>query len=92
MPKKIEKQLQSVLARTELLNEVIDAANRIQNLRVEFLDGLQVSQVIWADNNVVIQLPRDASGGVTSGFTEETLDIVDEDNEPATRVFLTKVP
>lgn len=94
MPRKIEKQIQSALARTERLNEVIDAVNRIQNLRVEFLDGLQVSQVIWADNNFVIQLPRDASGGggVPSGFTEEELDVVEDDNTPGTRIFLTKAP
>ena len=97
----IKQQERSALARTQKLNEVIRALNPLLNIRVQYLDAGEISQVIYADNNVVIQLPRDregndsdghGGGGLPPGFEEETLDVVEDDNTPGTRIFLTKEP
>ena len=92
----IEQQRRGALARSEKLNEVIKKLIPLLNIRVEFIEEGQISEVVYADNNVLFKLPRDASGGggggLPPGFEEETLDVVEDDNTPGTRIFLTKEP
>lgn len=91
MARKIVRQKQGALARAKLLNEVIRSLNPLLNISVEFLEPDQISEVLYSDNNVVIRVPRDASGGgLPPGFEEEELDVVEDDNTPGTRIFLTK--
>lgn len=91
MASKLKLQNKGALARAKLLNEVIQELIPLRRIRVEWIEEDQVTEVVYSDNNVVFKLPRSAAGGgLPDGFGEETLDVVEDDNTPGQRVFLTK--
>lgn len=92
MASKLKLQQKGALARAKLLNEVIQELIPLRRIRVEWIEENQVTEVVYSDNNVVFKLPRSAAGGggLPDGFEEETLDVVEDDNTPGQRVFLTK--
>lgn len=73
--------------RGNLLSRVVSA---LANLRIEIIPADRNPEFLLSGANAVIKLPRGGGGGMPDGFEEETLDVVNSDNAPGTRVFLTK--
>lgn len=73
------------------INEIIDALNPLQQIEIQ--ESGNNFSVVYSDNNVMITVPEqdgDYYGGLPDGYEEELLDIVDANNSPAQRYFLTK--
>ena len=76
------------LARSKKVNEVIKRLNPLLDIKV--ITGLfDEADVSYSDNSVILFLPE-SGGGDVSGFDEEVIDIIDENNVPTQRIFLTK--
>lgn len=74
------------------INEIIKALNPLQQIEIQ--ESGNNFSVVYSDNNVMITVPEQDGDYYTdvfpSGYTEELLDIVDANNSPAQRYFLTK--
>lgn len=73
------------------INEIIRALNPLQQIEIQ--ESGNNFSVVYSDNNVMITVPEkdgDYYGGLPDGYEEELLDIVDANNSPAQRYFLTK--
>ena len=87
----LKHQRRGKLARAKLINDIVTALKPLQNIEVQYLDADEISRVIYSDNNVVIQLPRDrqgsdpsggGGGGGGDGFDLVTFDVVKDNNTP----------
>ena len=85
----IEKIKNCCLARSKKVNEVIGRLNPLLNIEVVVDPFADEPSVVYTDNNVLLTL-TEGGGGDVSGFDEEVIDIVDENNVPTSRIFLTK--
>ena len=84
----IEKIKNCCLARSKKVNEVIGRLNPLLNIEVVVDPFADEPSIIYTDNNVLLTLTE--GGGDVSGFDEEVVDIIDENNVPTQRIFLTK--
>jgi len=83
----IEKIKAGCIARSKKVNEVIGKLNPLLNIDVVVSPGADEPSIVYTDNNVLLTLTE---GGGVSGFDEEVVDIIDENNVPTQRLFLTK--
>ena len=85
----IEKIKNCCLARSKKVNEVIGRLNPLLNIEVVVDPFADEPEITYTDNNVLLTL-TEGGGGDVSGFDEEVVDIIDENNVPTQRIFLTK--
>lgn len=91
----INEQRQGVFFAARLGNMLIRALRPWMKPEVRIVEPDQPARFWVSDNNVILDIPRGAGGaggGLPEGFDEEELDIVESDNTPGTRIFLTKEP
>jgi len=94
----INKVTQGSLAKNKKLNEVIEAINSIANMSVKQGAEGEAPRFVFAKNQSELVTSGATTsdgdggggGGLPSGFAEETLDVVNNDNTAGQRVFLTK--
>ena len=93
----INKVTQGSLAKNKKLNEVIEAINSIANMSVKQGAEGEAPRFVFAKNKSELVTSGAATdddggggGGLPSGFAEETLDVVNDDNTAGQRIFLTK--
>ena len=95
----INKVTQGSLAKNKKLNEVTEAINSIANMSVKQGAEGEAPRFVFAKNQSQLVTSGAATsdddddgggGGLPSGFAEETLDVVNNDNTAGQRVFLTK--
>jgi len=85
----IEKIKNCCLARSKKVNEVIGRLNPLLNIEVVVDPFADEPSVVYTDNNVLLTL-TEGGGGDVSGFDEEVFDVIDSNNVPTSRIFLTK--
>jgi len=85
----IEKIENCCLARSKKVNEVIGRLNPLLNIEVVVDPFADEPSVVYTDNNVLLTL-TEGGGGDVSGFDEEVFDVIDSNNVPTSRIFLTK--
>jgi hypothetical protein len=54
----IEKYTEGALAKTKKANEMIDAINRLLQMRFETIESSEPPEVEFSDNNVVLRIPE----------------------------------
>jgi len=94
----INKVTQGSLAKNKKLNEVIEAINSIANMSVKQGAEGEAPRFVFSKNQSELVTSGATTsdgddgggGGLPSGFAEETLDVVNNDNTAGQRVFLTK--
>ena len=86
----IEKIKNCCLARSKKVNEIIGRLNPLLNIEVVVDPDADEPSIVYTDNNVLLTLTEGGGGGDVSGFIEEVVDIIDENNVPTQRIFLTK--
>ena len=89
----IEKIKNCCIARSKKVNEVIGRLNPLLNIEVVVDPFADEPSIVYTDNNVLLTLTEGGGGDVSgdvSGFDEEVIDIIDENNVPTQRIFLTK--
>ena len=85
----IEKIKNCCIARSKKVNEVIGRLNPLLNIEVVVDPFADEPSVVYTDNNVLLTL-TEGGGGDVSGFDEEVFDVIDSNNVPTSRIFLTK--
>ena len=84
----IEKIKNCCIARSKKVNEIIGRLNPLLNIEVVVDPFADEPSIVYTDNNVLLTLTE--GGGSIEGYYEEVIDIIDANNVPAQRIFLTK--
>ena len=86
----IEKVTQGALAKNKKLNEIIERLNPLLNIEVNEVEEDAPLEIEYSDNNVVLRVPANGSGGgVPEGYVETSV-VLCQNGSPVTGSILFK--